>query len=336
MRRRDFIPVAAAFAQTKTSPANEWRHYGGDANASRYSPLARLNKTNAAKLKPVWSHHTGDAQQRPATAIECTPIVVDGTMYLNSAMLKVHAINPATGERKWAWDPFNGRSPGRSPGNNRGVTYFQQGKEKRILTVVQDRLYSIDAVSGELDNMFGEKGAVDLKNKLLAFEFNGTVLTGRTAASEDGCCCRQAHGWRYVVLRHRPNLHSHEVRIIIRIGDHDMPTFTGSITTTGKSEAIRLDKALFKLHPEFRQKAKVRVQVLSPGHALIAVVDDEAVPVEENDPLLGAFLGFIDQDMKAHPSRTASLSKADVAAAIRLTKKVKVDDADRLPDDVTF
>ena len=115
-----------------------------------------------------------------------------------------------------------------------------------------------------------------------------------------------------------------------------MPTFTGSITTTGKSEAIRLDKALFKLHPEFRQKAKVRVQVLSPGHALIAVVDDEAVPVEENDPLLGAFLGFIDQDMKAHPSRTASLSKADVAAAIRLTKKVKVDDADRLPDDVTF
>ena len=89
-------------------------------------------------------------------------------MYLNSAIL----------------NPFNGRSPGRSPGNSRGVTYFQQGKEKRILTVVQDRLYSIDAVSGELENMFGEKGAVELKNELLAFEFDGTVLTGRTAASQ--------------------------------------------------------------------------------------------------------------------------------------------------------
>ncbi len=59
-----------------------------------------------------------------------------------------------------------------------------------------------------------------------------------------------------------------------------MPTFTGSITTTGKSEAIRLDKAFFQLHPEFRQKAKVRAQVISPGHALITVKvnDNERFP----------------------------------------------------------
>jgi antitoxin PrlF len=43
-----------------------------------------------------------------------------------------------------------------------------------------------------------------------------------------------------------------------------MSTFTGSITTTGKSQAIRLDKTLFRLHPEFRQKAKVRAQVIFP------------------------------------------------------------------------
>ena len=55
-----------------------------------------------------------------------------------------------------------------------------------------------------------------------------------------------------------------------------MSTFTGSITTTGKSEAIRLDKALFRLHPEFRQKAKVRAQVIAPGHALISVVEEGA------------------------------------------------------------
>ena len=41
-----------------------------------------------------------------------------------------------------------------------------------------------------------------------------------------------------------------------------MPSFSGSITTTGKSEAIRLDKALFKAHPEFRQRAKVRAHVI--------------------------------------------------------------------------
>jgi len=43
-----------------------------------------------------------------------------------------------------------------------------------------------------------------------------------------------------------------------------MPTFTGSITTPGKSEAIHLDNALFRLHPEFKQKVKVRAQVISP------------------------------------------------------------------------
>jgi antitoxin PrlF len=35
-----------------------------------------------------------------------------------------------------------------------------------------------------------------------------------------------------------------------------MASFNGSITTTGTSEAIHLDKALFRLHPEFREKAK--------------------------------------------------------------------------------
>src|ERR1022692_2657679 len=70
----------------------------------------------------------------------------------------------------------------------------------------------------------------------------------------------------------------------ISIGRKSMSTFTGSITTTGKSQAIRLPKALFRLHPEFRQKAKVRAQVISPGHALISVIDDEAAPAQDGDP----------------------------------------------------
>ena len=73
-----------------------------------------------------------------------------------------------------------------------------------------------------------------------------------------------------------------------------MSTFTGSITTTGKSEAIRLDKALFRLHPEFRQKAKVRAQFISPGLALISVIDDEAAPARDPNSVeyrLGNTLG---------------------------------------------
>lgn len=115
-----------------------------------------------------------------------------------------------------------------------------------------------------------------------------------------------------------------------------MPTFSGSITTTGKSEAIRLDKALFRLHPEFRQKAKVRAQVIAPGHALISVVDDQTAPATEEDPVVGAFLAFIEKDLVAHPTRRTRLTKTAIKRAVRLTKGVKVDDRERLPDNVTL
>jgi antitoxin PrlF len=115
-----------------------------------------------------------------------------------------------------------------------------------------------------------------------------------------------------------------------------MPTFTGSITTTGKSEAIRLDKALFRLHPEFRQRAKVRAQVISPGHALISVVDEGTALAEDEDPVVTAFLAFIEKDLKDHPGRRTRLSKTSLARAIRLTKGVKVKDNEKLPKDVTI
>ena len=115
-----------------------------------------------------------------------------------------------------------------------------------------------------------------------------------------------------------------------------MSTFAGSITTTGKSEAIRLDKALFRLHPEFRQKAKVRAQVIAPGQALISVVDDEMAAPMEEDAVVSAFLAFLENDLKVRPGRTASLSETAIARATKLTKGVKVSDRERLPDDVGF
>jgi len=115
-----------------------------------------------------------------------------------------------------------------------------------------------------------------------------------------------------------------------------MPTFSGSITTTGKSEAIRLDKALFRLHPEFRQKAKVRAQVISPGHALISIVDEEAAPAQEEDPIVTAFLALVEKDLKERAGRKTRMSKRSLTRAVRLTKGVKVSDDETLPDHVTL
>ena len=51
--------------------------------------------------------------------------------------------------------------------------------------------------------------------------------------------------------------------------------FKGSITTTGRSEALRLDKALFKAHPEFKQRAKIRAHVIGPGSLLVTLDSSE-------------------------------------------------------------
>jgi antitoxin PrlF len=117
-----------------------------------------------------------------------------------------------------------------------------------------------------------------------------------------------------------------------------MASFSGAITTTGRSEAIRLDKALFKAHPEFRQRAKVRAHVLGPGHLLVTLADapDAASDNIERDPLVSAYLAFLENDMLAHPERIAPLSEDELARLRRLTGGVEAGDDEVIPDDVTL
>src|SRR4051794_17434397 len=79
------LPGARAAAK---DPAREWHHYGGDPGGSRYSPLNQIKPSNVKQLKVAWAHHTEDAMQRPATTIECEPIVVNGVMYIQTAQLQ--------------------------------------------------------------------------------------------------------------------------------------------------------------------------------------------------------------------------------------------------------
>lgn len=115
--------------------------------------------------------------------------------------------------------------------------------------------------------------------------------------------------------------------------------FKGAITTTGRSEALRLDKALFKAHPEFRQRAKIRAQVIGPG-SLLVTLDDEGPIADgadiERDPVIAAYLSFLERDMTEHPDRLRPLTEADVARLRTLTKDVQVSDDDMIPDDVTL
>jgi antitoxin PrlF len=114
-----------------------------------------------------------------------------------------------------------------------------------------------------------------------------------------------------------------------------MSAYTGKITTTGKSEAIRLEKPLFRSHPEFRQKATVRAHVIGPGTLLVSVAD-KGPAGRDADPVMAAFLSFLAGDISRAPDRIKPLGATRIEEARALTRSVNVRDDEVLPDDVTL
>jgi quinoprotein glucose dehydrogenase len=156
-------------------PASDWPAYGRDAGGSRFSPLAQINRANVKNLKVAWTYRTGDLSDgknaRSSSAFQCTPLVVDGTLYLVTPFSRVVALDPATGRERWTFDPqIDLRRGYDNQLNSRGVSTWldPQRKEsqpcrRRILTGTNDaRLVALDAATGKKCEDFGEGGEVDL------------------------------------------------------------------------------------------------------------------------------------------------------------------------------
>jgi len=153
--------------------ATDWLCVGGDRGCMRYAPLDQINRENVSNLEVAWVHNTGELDRPQKKIIECTPIVVDGVMYLTTGHLRVVALNAATGEEVWQFDPFAdgpSETPLASGGVNRGVAYWSDGKlngERRILHGTSNgQLFSLDARTGQLDPDFGDAGVKDLREDL--------------------------------------------------------------------------------------------------------------------------------------------------------------------------
>ena len=79
-----------------------WSSVSYDAYESRNSPAARITPGNVGRLGPVWVADLSDISQR---AMEATPIVVDGTMFISASYGVVVAFNAATGKELSRFDP---------------------------------------------------------------------------------------------------------------------------------------------------------------------------------------------------------------------------------------
>ena len=148
-----------------------WRVTGGSKENIRYSTLAQIDTSNVSQLKVAWTYSSHDADTINHSQIQCNPIIVDGILYGTSPQLKLLALDAATGKEKWVFDPradlqdtlarrrFN-------MNNNRGVTYWEEGDDKRILFAAGSYLYAIDANTGKGISTFGSDGNVDMHEGL--------------------------------------------------------------------------------------------------------------------------------------------------------------------------
>lgn len=156
--------VLCAGCQPQDDTLSNWSVYKGDAESTSYSSLDQIHLDNVHQLEVAWTYAHDDVPEGMRFGkYECNPIVIDEIMYATSSRSWLYALDGCTGERIWAFDPFDGERGG---GMKRGVTYWREGEEERILFTAGHFLWAIDAKTGKPIPDFGVKGKVNLNEGL--------------------------------------------------------------------------------------------------------------------------------------------------------------------------
>src|SRR6266436_494747 len=134
----------------------DWPAYGGSVENTHYSTLAQINRTNVKKLGVAWTFDTGEPG-----GLQTSPIVVDGMLYGLTPSQKVFALDAATGKLLWK---FDSGIPGTQP--DRGLAFWGEGKQRRVLVGVMNFIYALDAATGKPMAGFGKDGRIDLRDDL--------------------------------------------------------------------------------------------------------------------------------------------------------------------------
>ena len=154
----------------------QWPVWGGNFENTHYSPLAQINRGNVKQLAVAWAYDTGEDG-----GLQTSPIIVDGLLYGISPTQKVFALDAARGKLLWNFDSgIKGTQP------DRGLTYWSDGKDKRILVGVMNFVYALDATTGKPISSFGEDGRIDLRRDLgRDYETQSIALTSPVAIYKD-------------------------------------------------------------------------------------------------------------------------------------------------------
>jgi len=167
-----FASSFAAAALAAEPAAGDWPNYGRTPGGERHSPLTQITRDNAGQLTLAWEYKTGEAgiETGNPTALEATPLVIAGTMYLATPLGKVVALDPVTGAQRWAREIKIKRKRYFGDWVSRGVSFWSDSQAKTgarcarriIVAVIDARLIALDAADGKPCAGFGQGGSVNL------------------------------------------------------------------------------------------------------------------------------------------------------------------------------
>ena len=156
----------------------DWTSFGGDNGSTRYSPLDQITRDNVRNLQVAWTFKTDNYAPTPVPQSESTPIMAKGTLYFTAGPKRhVIALDAGTGETRWSYRFEEGVRGDRSPRKNtRGVSYWTDGREERIILVTPGfHLIALDAKTGQPVTSFGKDGVVDLYQEI-DLDFKGELI----------------------------------------------------------------------------------------------------------------------------------------------------------------
>jgi quinoprotein glucose dehydrogenase len=148
----------------------DWPAYAGDKLSTKYSPLDQINSRTIKDLRILW-RKPGVPEElrqifpdaRASYNYEHTPLAVDGLLYMSTGVGTVAALDAATGKLVWFdTPPSRGGQPPARAGSTRGVAYWTDGRDGRILAISGQYLVALNAKTGKRYPDFGAGGEVDL------------------------------------------------------------------------------------------------------------------------------------------------------------------------------
>ena len=122
-----------------------WLSYGNDHTEQRYSELDQITSDNVANLNLDWELPIEDAM-----SFVSTPLAIDGILYFSGDRAIVRAVDAASGELLWTFDPeihkHAPRQIAQGWNTNRGLGYIDG---LLYVGATDGRLIAINAETGK-------------------------------------------------------------------------------------------------------------------------------------------------------------------------------------------